>query len=309
VSVQLKNTEYLLSLVLFLLISLNRNNSLRSIAARHGQASVISCLPPGAAVGASFSPGADVRIIQRWSLPPVLKEISGIDHIAGDRFACIMDEKGIIFIYNTAENRIERMIPFTGNGDFEGIAIAGTTAYALRADGTIFEIKRYSSNKPSVKEYHTPFSRKQDVEGLCYDATHQRLLLAIKKNEPGGDHYKGIYAFDLGKKTLSPTPVYRIEFDNKIWSQRNGSNTMRPSDLAIHPRTGDIYITDGEDPKLLILGTDGTHKYLYRFDHHDFPLPEGICFAGGGLFIANEGVHGDGSILKIALGEEAGNKH
>src|SRR5688572_15250778 len=91
-----------------------------------------------------------VKITERWEMPEHLKEISGIAHIDNGRFACIQDELGKIFIFNTGTNTIEKEIPFASAGDYEGIAIVGSTAYILRADGKLFEVSNYSRDKPAV---------------------------------------------------------------------------------------------------------------------------------------------------------------
>ena len=221
-------------------------------------------------------------VTQKWELPAVLKEISGIAYLDNDRFACIQDEKGTIYIYNTGNNIIEKEIPFAGDYDFEGIAVVGSTAYALRSNGIVYEIQSYNT-APAVKEYPTHLNSKQNVEGLCYDAAHNRLLLAIKGKEDEGKSYKGIYGFDLVTKKLSLQPVIKIDLKDKIWGNTSGNKTMRPSDLAIHPTTRDIYIIDGEIPKLLILRKDGKHKFLYPLDGPDFTLPRVLLFRDLGI--------------------------
>ena len=50
----------------------------------------------------------EVRVTQKWDMPSPLKEISGIAWIDNTRFACVQDELGKIFIFNTATNTIEK---------------------------------------------------------------------------------------------------------------------------------------------------------------------------------------------------------
>jgi hypothetical protein len=77
---------------------------------------------------------------------------------------------------------------------------------------------------------------------------------------------------------------------------------MQPSDLDVHPSTGDIYIVDGADPKLLVMGADGSKKNLYQLSSTDFAQPEGLAFTKGGeLFISNESKKGSGNILKVLV--------
>ncbi len=244
-----------------------------------------------------------IIITQEWKLPAALKEISGITCLDENRLACIQDEKGVLFIYNLIYDSVEKEIPFAGNFDFEGIALAGKTMYAIRSNGILYSIKNYNSDTPTVAEIKTWLSIKQNVEGLCYDQKHNRLLIAIKGADPVGKDYKGIYAYDLRTRKLNRTPVLKINFNDPVWN--NSGRKMQPSDLAINPLTGDIYILDGETPSLLIMSPNGIHKKLYHFDSKDFHLPEGIAFSKTGqLFICNEGgLMGKGNIVEIVLND------
>jgi uncharacterized protein YjiK len=93
---------------------------------------------------------SEVTILQKWDLPSDLKEVSGIAYIDEQRFACIQDEEGKIFIYNTTSGKIEKQIPFSTAGDYEDITLKGNTAYIVRADGTLYEVD-INSTKNSAK--------------------------------------------------------------------------------------------------------------------------------------------------------------
>ena len=244
-----------------------------------------------------------IIITQEWKLPAALKEVSGITCLGEHRLACIQDEKGVLFMYNLIYDSVEKEIPFAGNFDFEGIALAGKTMYAIRSNGILYSIKNYNSDTPTVKEIKTWLTVKQNVEGLCYDQKHNRLLIAIKGADPVGKDYKGIYAYDLRTGKLNRKPVLKINFNDPVWN--NSGHKMQPSDLAINPLTGDIYIIDGETPSLLIMSPNGEHKKLYHLDTKDFHLPEGIAFSKTGqLFICNEGgLLGRGNIVEIVLND------
>lgn len=246
----------------------------------------------------------DITIVQKWEMPPELKEISGIAYINENRFACVQDELGKIFIYNTASRKVEEVIDFAGTGDYEGISIVGSTAYIQRADGKIFEVKNYDS-EPSVIEHNTHLTAKQDVEGLAYDKKNNRLLLAIKGKEANNNEYKGIYAFDLSSKQMETKPAYKIDLTHAIWNNVKSKNKIQPTDLEVHPATGDLYIIDGPGPQLLVMGGDGSKKKLYQLNSSDFSQPEGIAFTQKGeLFISNEGRTGPGNILRVSVGSK-----
>ena len=245
----------------------------------------------------------DLDIAEKWELPQVLEEISAISYIGENRFACIQDEAGTIFIYNTASEKIEKEIPFADQGDYEGLAVVGQDAYVLRADGQIFQVRNYSGPKPSTIEYKTHLTSKHDPEGMCYDPKKNRLLVAIKGSEPDSDDFKGIYSFDLKKLVMAEQPVLRINLKDKIFENIEGKkkgSVMRPSEIAIHPETGDIYITEGTKPKLLVMDSTGKIKTLKQLKNSDFNQPEGISFSPQGtMYISNEGSKNPGNILEL----------
>ena len=75
-----------------------------------------------------------------------------------------------------------------------------------------------------------------------------------------------------------------------------------PSDIAIHPITSDIYITDGIHSFILIIDISGKIKSFIELDKNDFPRPEGITFSPeGDIFISSEGVNQNGFIAKVKI--------
>jgi uncharacterized protein YjiK len=243
-----------------------------------------------------------IVIRQQWDLPEILKEVSGIAWLDKDRFACVQDELGTIFIYNTGADKIEKQIQFAGPGDYEGVTVNGDMAYVVRADGRLYEVNM-DEGKKSLKEYPTHLTVEQNVEGLCYEKKNNRLLVAIKGDEPGNKNYKGIYSFDLVKKELARDPVYKIDLGNSIFATTKSkkSKSIMPSAIAVHPTTGDLYISDGPAARLLIMDQSGRMKALYNLGKK-FAQPEGVTFGPDGqLFISNEGSKQSGNILQVEI--------
>jgi uncharacterized protein YjiK len=252
------------------------------------------------------SPATGVTIAKKWEMPKVLTEISGLSYMNEQRFACVQDELGTIFIYNTASSSIEKQIPFAGTGDYEGLAVVTEDIWILRADGKLFEVSSINQEKPVVKEHDTHLTIKQDSEGLCYDKKNNRLLIAIKGAEPDADDYKGIYAFDLSSKKMVQQPVFKIDLLDKIFHQngpgKKKKTTINPSGITIDPQNGDMYITDGRSPQLLIIDATGKIRSLHQLDNNEFAQPEGISFnTAGDLFISNEGTKQPGNILQVTI--------
>lgn len=244
----------------------------------------------------------NIKVEAKYVLPAVLSEVSGISYINNQRFACVQDEDGIIFIFNVADNKIEKAIPFAGIGDYEGIALNGTTAYVVNSSGVIYEVENINAGKPKVREYQTTLNAKDDVEALCFDKANNRLLLAYKREEDNGNS-KGIYTFDLTTKKLAGEPVFVINLDNALpGSQGKKAKLIKPSGIAIHPTNGDIYLIEGSNPRVLVLDNKGSFKTYSKLDNNDFEQPEGITFdTAGVLYISNEGKKGSGNILKVNM--------
>lgn len=251
----------------------------------------------------SLKESESVEIIKQWDLPDILVEVSGISYIDNGKIACIQDEDGFIFIYDLEKASLERKIEFGGHGDYEGIALAGTTAYVLRSDGTLFEVNNFENDQLNTIKYSLDFSENYDFEGLGYDEKNNRLLLGIKSKTD--DDFKSIYAFDLNTKKIIDKPVYKIYFNHPVFEKldvKPSNKMLQLSEINIHPDNGKIYILEGVNPKLLILNSTGIPQKLHIFNKEQFPQAEGLTFGPSGeLFISNEGNGNNGNILQISL--------
>lgn len=245
----------------------------------------------------------DIQILQKWELPEILEEISGIAMIDQERIAAVQDEEGIIFIYNLQTSKIESQSKFGGSGDYEGIALVGETAYVLESDGTLYEVVNFKTANGKSKKYTTALHKKYNFEGLAYDLKNNRLLLAIKDKDDNNS--KPIYSFDLKSKKLEKDPVININIKDTIFdplAQKQSHRLLRPSEIGINPLTGDYYILEGVNPKLLILDPQGNLKKLHILNNDQFRQAEGLTFGqNGDLYISNEGKGGMGNILKVSL--------
>ena len=236
----------------------------------------------------SSSPTSEVFIVQQWDLPQELNEVSGIAFIGDNRFACVQDEEGFIFIYNTSDRKIESKISFAGAGDYEGITLVGNTAYVVRADGMLYEIVNYQSAKPTITNYKTALSVKNNIEGLTFDKENNRLLLAVKDEDLVSGDQKGVYAFDLATKKLNNQPVYAVSTSHKLLSGKKKNKAVRPSAIGIEPVKENIYIIDGPQSRLLMLDKTGQLVEVKELGK-EFAKPEGITFdPSGRMFISNE---------------------
>lgn len=246
----------------------------------------------------SASPG--IKIIERWDLPKELKEVSGIAYLTNEKFACVQDETGSVYIYNCAEEKIERQISFSGVGDYEGIAIVDQAIYVIRADGKLFMIENMNAPKSAVKEFTTSLTIQHNIESLCYDKQSKRLLMTGKDKDPDGADQKKIYAFDTRSNKMNSSPAYTIDLNHNLFN--TGKKFLQPSAMGVHPVTSEIYIIDGPAAKLFVFDSKGAVKDGYTLDQNQFPQAEGISFSeNGDIYISTEGSKNAGAIFKVTL--------
>ncbi|MGE5395577.1 MAG: SdiA-regulated domain-containing protein [Candidatus Saccharibacteria bacterium] len=253
------------------------------------------------------------------ALPHVLHEISGITYVDSSSFACIQDEKGIIFVYNFQKDKIKKKYTFNIDGDYEGIARVNDTIYVLRSDGMLFEIAHYKLKNFHVTSYVTGIPANNN-EGLCYDPDNNRLLIASKGKIGKGHELKDlrvIYGFDLKTKTMIEDPVYDFdlqsikEFALKENPKHHKKNKKRDkvhepdikfmtSDIAIHPITKKLFLLSATDYMLFIFDRSGNLEHIEKLMPELFPQAEGITFMPDGeLLIANEGHEKPGTLLRF----------
>lgn len=243
-------------------------------------------------------------IIRKWDVPEELEEISGITYIADDKIACVQDEEGIIFIFNLDTDLVDKKINFAKSGDYEGIAIVDSTAYVIESNGKLHKIEHYQQPSFSESIIKTQFSGRNNMESLALDSLNNRLLLTVKDKDLNSKHYKGIYAFDLESQEISNEAVFQIRLDDPIFKtgKKGDLEEFYPSEIAVNPIDGNIYVLEGKNPRLLIMDNKGTPLRIHKLNRETFPQPEGMTFAPDGtLYISNEGKKGIASILEVEL--------
>lgn len=260
----------------------------------------------------------------RFKLPSSLEEISGISYYGKGKIACVQDEKANIYILDLKKEKIIQEYDFGSDADYEDIVIVGTSAYILRNNGLIFRVKDFKKKERRVKKFTTPLKKKNNTEGIAFDALSNSLFISCK-GSPSIDQeniyegYKAVYKFDLERKELIKTPHFLIDKDvldsyidnngftklsikiaKKLRLIENETN-FQPSGIAIHPLNDQIYIISSVGKLLIILNRRGDILDVRELDARLFMQPEGICFSPtGDLFISNEGRGEKGYILKFS---------
>jgi uncharacterized protein YjiK len=216
-----------------------------------------------------------------------LKEISGISHYAENQVICVNDEHGQLFIYDFKKQEIIDTLDFDTEGDYEAVEFVNNIAYVLQSNGQIIS---FNVSTKDLKTFDCRQDEVEEYEGLGYEPKTNCLLLAAK--EMKGD--KTIYQFDLKNEKLSEK--FKIS-KNDISKNGKDGKEFKPSGIAVHPITEDIYVLASAGKKLLVFNSVGKIHLQYNLDKDQFPQPEGICFTPSGeLIIASEGKNEQASI-------------
>jgi len=230
---------------------------------------------------------------QEMKLAKSLREISGLSYYKDNLLMCVNDEEGKIFIYDFTKEEIVDEIKFGKAGDYEGIEIVGEEVFVMKSNG---KIKVFGLKNDSEREIDCSNEDVVEYEGLGYDASTNSLLLATKEHTKTKDQEKIIYSYSLAKQELNK----RFVITKNMVTGQNGKADFRPSGIAVHPLTNDIYIVASQGKKLLVLSKEGVKKSLIELDDKLFRQPEGICFTPeGNLYISSEGGDKKGYILKF----------
>lgn len=258
-----------------------------------------------------------------YKLPAKLAEISGIAFHAKDNvIACHNDEKGMVYFYDLVAQKISDELEFAQEGDFEDIAFADNGFYVLRSDGYLFHILKSGQNDHNVYKYTTPLNEKNDTEGLCYDNKDNSLLIACKgKAGIGKNKLKdtiAIYKYDISSHQLLEDPFIAINIEDikefiklnkieeiahevgKALDENSKDPVFRPSAIALHPISDEIYILASVGKKIVVTDRNGKINAVVNLDKQLFPQPEGISFKpNGDMFISNESEIGSPNILEF----------
>ena len=224
-----------------------------------------------------------------FRLDDELDEVSGLAYVDEHTLAMVNDEKGNIYLWNRQAEDITGKIDFGKSGDYEGITLAGSTAYVLRSDGDVYEVTDFYGHPETVK-HENPLSSDNDAEGLAYDAERQQLLIACKATGRTQEDPDDVLAY-----RFSPTAP-----DVLVPALTARGPRVHPSGIALHPRTHHYYLLSSADRQLLMFDTDGQLLQTAQLARQRFPQPEGICFSPEGtLYIASEGRHGQATLLQF----------
>jgi len=259
---------------------------------------------------------------QVYKMPEVLREISGLGITKTGEVGCIQDEQGVIFIYDTDQCEINRRIGYGKNADYEGVTFVKDDAFVLRTNGNIYRVLAFDGGQPVRQKHKSLLNRKNNTKGIAYESGKNRVLAICKDGYTTGDgnfiEQLAIFPYDIDSNTVADSVAYSLDIDKvKKYAELAEPETYRevfpmfyranlttfpiyPSALAVHPKTGDIYIASGASGLLFILNSDGALVHIERLREDSYLQIEGLTFRpNGALLMASEGKEKPGELYEF----------
>lgn len=251
-------------------------------------------------------PGYDLSKPQKYTMPDILQEISGIAFEKGknDFIYAQQDEDGSLFKLPLG-SKDEKVTKFAKKGDYEDVSIARSFAILLKSNGTLYsfplsETKNEETTNVKVTENLVP---KGEYEGMYADEATGKVYVLCKTCKVDKDTKNASgYILDMqkdGKFTQAGNFTVDISDVDKLSGKKKG--TFHPSALAINPITKEWYIVSSVNKALVVTDPNFKLKSVYHLSSNEFNQPEGIAFdSAGNLYISNEGSETtNGNVLRF----------
>ena len=242
-----------------------------------------------------------------WRLPKRLREISALAMSPDHRLFAVDDEQAIIYEIDYSEGRISKAFAVGKpalRADFEGLAIVDTTFYLMTSKGKITRTVEGSDGEHvAYDSFSTGLGKQCEFEGLAADPRSPRLLLLCKNLHRKADFdVLSIFSWDTEQQHIDETQ--RIELPVDAAEARLGSDSLRPSGLAVHPSGDALVLVAARERALVEIDFTGALRNAIELPGGGkHPQAEGIEFGlNRELIIADEG--GKGRARLTVYGEQ-----
>lgn len=284
-------------------------------------AAFTSCQSPKAAEGQTLVVSDSLRgqfpyqltnPVRTFELPPELTEVSGMAFANDSSLLMVQDEIGEVFKLDLLTGETNRHIKFAGNGDFEDITVEGDHVWVIKSNGKLYRFSQEASEDADDQKWQPSLPEDADYESFCYLPCCQKLLAVgkepVKVEGKENDWQRVIFQMDLSdpsqpevfqiinlKEVEAYLATYAAEEGTEALRERfnpEKKKSFKPSAMAVHPKTGNLYVLASVGKILIVLSPEGQVLHVKPLAADLFPQPEGMCFGPDGtLYISHEGVN------------------
>jgi len=250
--------------------------------------------------------GYDLSKPQKYSMPDILQEISGIAFNKGDNSFVYaqQDEDGKLFKLPLG-TKDETKTKFAEKGDYEDVGILNNWAILLKSNGDLYSFPLSETQKEETSNVKHNFGLvpKGEYEGLFADEATRQVYVLCKncKQDKDSKLTSGYILTFQNDGSLKAKGTFKIDASKMDNLSGKKKGTFHPSALAIHPITKEWYVVSSVNKALVVLDSQWNVKNVNHLNSNTFNQPEGIAFdKAGNLYISNEGSETQvGNILRF----------
>jgi len=213
---------------------------------------------------------------------------------ADNRLLAVDDESAIVYEIDFVAGGLVKAFALgepTIRGDFEGLAVVGTSVYLMTSDGDIDVAPEGSDGqRVGFERVRNDLDDECEFEGLGYDAAGSRLLLLCKDVRKKAEiDTLAIFPWDIERGAADESAAIRLPIREISMALRVRS--LHPSGITVDAASRHLLIVAAREQALIELTADGAFvdaKRLPLTARH--PQTEGIEITGDGrLVLADEG--------------------
>lgn len=191
--------------------------------------------------------------VLRWVLPDHLAELSGLTLTNDQRLFTHGDEFGKVYEIDYRRGVIVKEFslgPPLVMDDFEAIAAVGDSLFMLTDRGVLYRFAEGADGQGvSYSMIDTGLGATCQFEGMAFDSTANRLVLACKNVEDGGRNDTTVFFLWPRDRDSSSAgqPLESIRVASAAIIGSLGWPKVEPSDITVDPRSGNyVVIASGQ---------------------------------------------------------------
>lgn len=237
------------------------------------------------------------------NLPMGIIPFSDVSMMDSTHLVCIDSKSGGVLFYDLTLNTVSNPLELGVNRQFTDVSMIDSTLILFDADKKVhFLLPPYDSTSfIASDELQEDFNS----SGIClHESTKRLFMLGELQERENGEFSCSIYAFNLNRHKLREEPLFDINTaDIELFAMNNnlllprkitsegdtidGLN-FKPTAMAIHPKTNEIYVLSSEDRSLVVFNQFGDIVNFTTLDATNFYKPTGMTFhKNGNLLITN----------------------
>ena len=97
--------------------------------------------------------------VRSYELPADLIEVSGITCLNDTALLLVQDEIGYLYRLKLTGGEVNRHIRFAGNGDFEGVTLAGDQVWVMRSDAKLYKFSAAPGDDADDDNHNNEFDQ------------------------------------------------------------------------------------------------------------------------------------------------------